>query len=96
MGLTSNINDRQRTVLAMWVVTFFIVAVFFVPWRTRPNGDLSWAPLYREPITVTRTMQTDEPGYEMRYPGGRVAVDLLLGQIGLVLVAGAVAFRFSK
>lgn len=52
-------NHTQRGVLGTTVIALFVVALFYIPWRIESNGDLTWAPFYRNPVVGQSTLQDE-------------------------------------
>lgn len=88
-------NDRQRTVVGIVAVALIIAALFFVPWRTAPEGEVAWAPVYRSPISQVRSYASELHDTDLRYGEGHVAFGLLVLELAGIGLLGWGAYVLS-
>lgn len=88
-------NDHQRTVVAIAVVLLLIAPMFFVPWRTGPESELQFAPIYRPPVSHVRSYASELHDTRYAYDEGSIAVDLLALEMAMIGLIGWAAYAVS-
>lgn len=53
-------NHRQRGVLGTAAIALIAISLFYVPWRIESNGEIAWAPFYRNPVMERATRITGD------------------------------------
>ena len=86
----SKANPKRKTVVATAAATLVVVLLFFIPWRIDYTDEITWAPIYRPPISHATTFQ-ELGSARVHYETGEVAFGILALQVLGVVAAGWIA-----
>jgi hypothetical protein len=86
-------NDRQRVITATFIVALLVAAFFYVPWQRDDSNGITWAPFYRNPITLKSTLSGPD---RFVYVKGRRVYSLYVLQLVGIAGTGCVLFWLAR
>lgn len=93
-------NDRQNTAVAIAISGFILVIVFLCPWRVESTGEITWSPIYQQPMSYVRSYDNlkygEEGGSRIESDEAHIAIDILALQILLIGGAGGAIYLYNS
>lgn len=93
-------NDRQNTVVATAISGLILVMVFLCPWRVESTGEITWSPIYQQPMSYVRSYNDlkygEKGGSRIESDEAQIATDILALQVLLVGAAGGAFYLYNS
>jgi hypothetical protein len=89
-------NDRQNMVLAITLIGCILAVVYLCPWRVVSSGEITWSPIYQEPLKYARSYGVGQGRTTIEQEEAQIAYSIMALQvIAIVGTGGGLYFLVS-